>query len=101
VHLALPHGSLQIEIAEIGAGFAAFPLAAGVAILRYRLYDIEIVVNRTPVYVALTALRGRPAVVNVWVSWCPPCRAELPPTRWSTLSAVGGAAPGSTGSSMA
>jgi thiol-disulfide isomerase/thioredoxin len=27
---------------------------------------------------ALGAVHGRPAVVNVWASWCPPCREELP-----------------------
>jgi signal transduction histidine kinase len=44
---------------------AGIPLATGVAIVRYRLYDIDVVINRTLVYGGLVAFIGLAYVVGV------------------------------------
>lgn len=45
-------------IANLGfvLGFVMLPLGAGIGVLRYRLYDIDLIINRALVYGSLTAL---------------------------------------------
>jgi hypothetical protein len=52
----LPDGELSDLV--FGLAIAFVPVAAGIAILRHRLYDIDRLVNRTLVYGLLTALLG-------------------------------------------
>jgi signal transduction histidine kinase len=49
-------------LALVGVG-VGIPVAAGIAILKYRLYDLDLVVNRTAVYGGLTA-----CVIGIYVA---------------------------------
>src|SRR5439155_4485099 len=45
--------SNNIQNAIVAGSFVFVPLAIGIAVLKYRLYDIDVVINKTVVYGAL------------------------------------------------
>ncbi len=49
-----PFGGVWDVLAPLG--FAVFPVAVGFAVLRYRMYDLDRIINRTVVYAIVTAL---------------------------------------------
>jgi hypothetical protein len=51
-------GNDTVSSVLFSVGFTAIPVTVGIAIRRYRLYGIDWIINRTLVYVPLTAILG-------------------------------------------
>jgi len=51
----VPPGAIDVAL---HLSFLSLPLAIGIAILRYRLYEIDVIINRSVVYLTLTAILG-------------------------------------------
>ena len=55
----------RTEFAVFTVAGTAVPISIGIAILRYRLYDIDVIINRTLVYGALTVLLAAGYVATI------------------------------------
>jgi signal transduction histidine kinase len=54
--LVWPHGDLDVRMGILGLVLTVFVVAVGVAVTRYRLYDVDVAIERVAVYGALTFL---------------------------------------------
>jgi signal transduction histidine kinase len=80
-----PHGGLPARMAVLGFAFAAFPLAAGFAILRRGLYGIDVVINWTLVYGLVTAMLAAAFAATVLLLGTALGRGSPWPTAVATL----------------
>jgi len=78
--------NVQWRMAVMGGTFIAFPLATGIAILRHRLYDIDVVINRALVYGALTLLLGAAYAGIAWLLGVALGGGSAPATAAATLA---------------
>lgn len=92
----VPDGGPGLEVVVYGEmmlGVLSLPVAAAVAMLKYRLYDIDVVVNRALVYTALTATLVAAYLLTVLVTQLVlPERSDFG-VALSTLAAVAAFAP--------
>jgi signal transduction histidine kinase len=79
-----PHGGLSVRIGIVGLLLSVFVVAVGVAVTRYRLYEVDVAIERTAVYGALTFL-----LVAAWAVTAAALGTALgSDSRWVTAGAT-------------
>ncbi|MDZ7748617.1 MAG: TlpA disulfide reductase family protein [Halofilum sp. (in: g-proteobacteria)] len=66
-----------LALAAVSAGAAAAPAGLGVHDQPRQVPTVEFT-NGSGERLTLAGLRGQVVVLNVWATWCPPCRSEMP-----------------------
>ena len=77
-------GTAWTIVSSVPAGTASGPVApsprAGFAAPSFTLEDLDGEPR------SLADLQGKVVVINLWASWCPPCRAEMPALQNASTS---------------